>query len=525
MKAIWLIFICTILVFSACEFKDPAGPSWEMRLSVPLVNKPYPISDLIDGENFAAEGDSMMYFYTDGLIEGANVEEGRLKITANEEGSGMFEILNISFVDSLSIENQEATDDVKIVSATVREGRLKFQFRDIHPDLVKVNITFLELITPEEENLSIDIYRSGTDYDFEYDLFEHRFIDTSDGDSTTVLTDLHFNIIQYSNESSLDSFGQMKIYYDENIYFRRIRGLLDDFEVAADDFISDINVDYPTNIENALVINNPKLTFKVYNYIGFDADFFCTVTAYNTRSNITETVHLTRFITAAPSQGDSMLTNLVFTESIERLMNIAPDKIEMTNAYFRVNNPDNRIGFAMEGRAYGGSYRTTVPFNFSFVAGEPVTPKNLIQIDLSENNREEIEKRAKRIKFNVKLDNYFDIGSNVKLIFCSDSSYVYSDIADAPYSYNDGVEDSDNPVFTRITFDGYVPQGSLTQATQRQLTFLLPSEKISIFHRFPTIYFGLVFDFDENDTIVHPDARIEVITSLEADLLIDLDDM
>jgi len=529
MKAIWIVFVCLFLVFTACEFKDPAGPSWEMQFNVPLVNKPYPINDLIDGENFAAE-DDMMYFYSEGLVEGANVEEGRLKISANEEGSGFVEILNVEFADSLSIKNEEVTDDVEIVSATVKSGKLKFEFQNVSSDLNSVAITFLEIQTPEGGQLEVTIPRQSENYYWEYDLSEHRFIDMTDQDSTNVLSDLHFNVTQNSNDSELVSFGQMKISFDENIYFRRIRGLLHDFRVDAEDFITHIDVDYPTNIENALHINDPKLTFRIYNHIGFDADFHCTVTAYNSRIDSLVIVHLTRDIIAAPAQGDSMLTTLVFTESIERLMNIAPDRIEMTNAYFQVNNPDNRIGFALEGRAYGGTYRTTVPFSFTFIEDEYVQPKELIEIEITEDNREQIQKRAKNIKFNVNLTNYFDIGANVKLIFCNDSTKVYSNKPFGHPEYNlfnpneSGYGEINTQSLTRVIFDGYVDEGSLGNPTSRFLDFSL-NEDLAIFHRYERIYFGIVFDFDENEAIVSPEAKIEVITSLHAKLLIDLDDM
>ncbi|MCK9329368.1 MAG: hypothetical protein PHY08_05275 [Candidatus Cloacimonetes bacterium] len=524
MKAIWVVFICLFLVFTGCEFKEPAGPSWEMQFNVPLVNKPYPMSDLIDGENFDTENDTM-FFYSDGLIEGANVEEGRLKISANNEGSGFFDILNVDFVDSLSIKNEEVTDDAEIVSATVREGFLKFEFRNIETDLENIVIEFLEIKTPEGENLIINIPRNGENYSHEVSLAEHRFIDTSEQDSTKILSDLHFNIAQNSNDSDLLSFGQMKVYFDDNMYFSRIRGLLHDFRVEADDFITDIEVDYPLNVENAIQIIDPKLTFMIYNHIGFDADFYCTVKSINTRTGENATVNLNRFISAIPVQGDSILTKIVFINSIETLMNIAPDKIEMSNAYFQVNNPDNKIGFALEGRAYGGTYRTIVPFNFKFIADKYVQPKELTEIEITEENREQIEKRAKEVSFNVGLKNYFDIGANVKLIFCNDSTKVYSNIDNIYNPDESGFGEVNTPELTRIMFDGYISEGSLTQPTLKDLEFILEKNDINIFHQYEKIYFGIVFDFDASDSVISPEERIEVITSLYAKLFIDLDDM
>ena len=504
-----ILFVVLSFLLSACQIKDPASPIWEIDLNVPLLNKEYPIIDLVNDENFGVIGDSIMFFYSDGEIQGADISEGRLKISANYVGTDFLPILRTGFDAKLPVFNDDA-DGLRIVSATIRQGLFNFTFENLNSSLTSIIVTFDEIVTENEQLLEIIIPVQSTNFTYYYDLTGHRIIDINNSES--ILENLNFSVTPVFSNNSESFLGEMKINYEEPIFFRRVRGLLDDFIVEANTFVSNIVVDYPVNIENAIYLNEPKLVYSIYNHIGFDAIFKATVTSINNRTGQSFSIDLEREIFANQTEGDSTLTILTFTQSVENLLNIAPDVIEMKNAHFYINNPDNKIGFALEGNAYSGSYRTTVPFDFSFKSGEPVTPKELITVEISDNNREDIEKRVSNLFFNVSLKNYFSVGAQVRLYLCSSDDY------DDIYVDDDLFSDD----FNRIVFlNNYVEKADLHNPYEANLTFRIPDEKVQIFHKFEKIYFGIKFDFDEGESSIHPSERIDVIASLKVKLLID----
>ncbi|HOD55531.1 MAG TPA: hypothetical protein PKJ08_13465, partial [Candidatus Cloacimonadota bacterium] len=150
-KVMFLTLIALMLFLAACDINEPKTPQWDVNFKVPLMNKDYYAGDLIDSLNFGMDADSTMFFYTEGLIEGAEIEEGRLKISANPDGSGFIPIVSSIQLDSISIHNPEMQDDVEIVSSTVRSGQLRFEFTDTdYSKLQSVTIAFEELHSPDD---------------------------------------------------------------------------------------------------------------------------------------------------------------------------------------------------------------------------------------------------------------------------------------------------------------------------------------------------------------------------------------
>ena len=51
MKKIALMLIAALLLLSACEISKPHLPTWDVELTVPLINERYFVSDLADSVN------------------------------------------------------------------------------------------------------------------------------------------------------------------------------------------------------------------------------------------------------------------------------------------------------------------------------------------------------------------------------------------------------------------------------------------------------------------------------------------
>ncbi|MBP7562384.1 MAG: hypothetical protein KA886_01225 [Candidatus Cloacimonetes bacterium] len=508
-KVMFLTLIALMLFLAACDINEPKTPQWDVNFKVPLMNKDYYAGDLIDSLNFGMDADSTMFFYTEGLIEGAEIEEGRLKISANPDGSGFIPIVSSIQLDSISIHNPEMQDDVEIVSSTVRSGQLRFEFTGTdYSKLQSVTIAFEELHSPDGTPYTKTFTSNELSSINDIDLANFRFYQE---DPNQILTDIHFTITHELNPGVSVPAGtiltNVKVNYENPIYFSQIRGLIHSLEIDADDFSSNISVEYPDNIENAMHINSPVVKFNIWNKLGYTAFFNGTLVSYNSRTGESRTYPLAqRTIERAYTIGDSTLTTLEFTESVEHIMSIMPDRFELVNATFTLDNPLNLIGFAREGQGYSGNYRATVPFDIQFTANEPIRPKELIEMNISESNRDQIEKNAKNVNFTVKVWNEFNAGASVNMYLCNvnDKNVVYQNT------------EINTPTLKRVVFlNNSITPGSVTSPSPGILEFSISEDDLSIFTEHETIYFGIQFTFNDSNTIMHSYEKIKVISSLD----------
>ncbi len=508
-KGFWIILILLVLL-AGCEIKNPTVPPWDVEFNVPLMNENYYGGDLINDDNFSEDSTQTLFFYTEGLIEGANIDEDKLKITENSEGSGLVTISQSESGDSLSINNPSAVEDVQIVSGELLSGELKFYFDGIHEELQRVIITFIELREPNGNPVVkvIDEPISGETYILP--LENYRIY--KDGEDNQILEELHFNLTQISSPSSEDSLGVMKLFYDNPLYFKSIRGLMSDLRISADDFNSEIQVEFPENIEHALELNRPEMKISIWNKIGFDADFYADYYAINNRTGATKTISVMSPIQACQTPGDSLLTTIELNDEVKELMSIAPDMFELRNTHFIINNPENRIGFASINIGYSGDYVATVPFDFTLKSGEPVRPASLTEININDDNRDLIRDSAKQILMKLRVMSEFNAGMTAKFFLCNSN--------DKNIVYQDTPIHSDN--LDRLIFHANsISPGSPENPSQEDLSFLISEEDLAIFTKYPTIYFGMEFTFDDSNTIVHSFEKVKVISSLKLNIVID----
>jgi hypothetical protein len=510
-----LMLIASLLVMTACDIKAPVAPQWDVNFQVPLMNKDYFASDLIDGKNFDVTEDSEMYFFTDGFINGADVKEDELKIPANEEGTGFIPIVTGSEYNVLlPIKDSDAENDVEIVTAAIREGTLQISFENTLTEYMpEITVEFAELKDSNGDLFKQKFYTNELNGLHEFSLEGYTI--EQDGDNE-LLENLSIKITYETNQDPNPPdyivLSSIKINYEQPIYFSQIKGLVHNLKIEAEDFYTEIDVDYPDNIENALHINSPKVNFKIWSKLGFNVFFDATLKSYNSRTGETRSFQLDRrTIERVYTEGDSTLTELVFQHSIETIMEIAPDKFELVDAVFTVNNPANEIGFAGVGVGFSGDYRAIVPFDISFNANEPVRPKELIEIEINDSNRKRIKENARGVSFSVKLKNDFTVGAFVNLYLCNsdDKQIVYGDVPPT------------NNTIKRIVFDdNYVFAGSQNSSYDGELHFTISEDDLKLFTENEKVYFGIQLSFEENDTIMHSYEKINVISRLDVKLAI-----
>ena len=512
-----VLFLVFCLLLVGCSFRAPEMPTWEGQLNLPLMNEKYPIVDLARNDNIRVhENENSMEFFTEGEITGAEIAQDELRIASNPIGTGNIPVVE-SFSDKLSLVNGDETE-TQISYGLILSGELVFEFITLPEVASEIHVYFHELFDPDGKNLTLRILKQDLVFENGFIGLIHRhnmeYHTITNPDNEAIVENMHFDATVISSGGvPIPSGGYMKVFYDQPLFFSTIIGHLFNFRINADDFITDIDVDYPINIENALDMNEPELRFTIYSHVGFESTFYATVTSYNNRNNTSYSLNVTSLVNAT-TPGDSLLTTLIFTkeDNIHHLLNIAPDEIILSDAYFLLNNPDVGFGFASIGKAMSGSYINVVPFDFTFVADEPIKPANLTEVKISEKNREEIEKRALNAFFSMDLKNYYSVGATVNLFICS------SDNQDLVYVKENLIL----PGFQRLTFLGsYMPRGSHLVATSDTFTFEILEEEIALFYKNEFIYVGMEITFEEGGTIIHPLESIDVIGNLKLMVMVD----
>ena len=503
------LLIMIIFIISACTIEAPGMPSWEIDLNVPLINGIYPAKDLVDDENISLSEDNELYFHSDGQLNNADVKDSDLIISSNPLGTEL-PITSNNVSGALSLVNPESDTDVEVAYGVILSGNLRFNYRNLSTNITKIVYEFREIFDAlTHQTLVVEIPISEQMGNATKNLVGY-YIENKIN-SSAVISELSFDIRIFSSDSSVSGFT--RVCYTDPIVFSSIRGLVHNYIIDASSFFTDITLDYPDNIENAMIMNDPKMIFYIYNKTGFKSNFFATVTTYNDLTGKSESMDIVKnnLIFEASNSDTPLLTERVYTDEVKPLFQIAPNRLAVTKAYFVLNNPNTGVGFISVGNAYYGPYTAQVPFDFTFVPGEHVRPKFPSKIKISEKNRKEIEKRGRRLEISMKLRNYYPVGANVSVYFCSepDKELIY-------------VNKNETENFSRIFFtDRPVGEGSMTIPASAEHEFEISEELMQIFYKHEEIYFGIEFVFDETDTIIKPDERIDVVADLKAKLLME----
>ncbi|MCL2064467.1 MAG: hypothetical protein FWG98_08850 [Candidatus Cloacimonetes bacterium] len=564
--SLFLFMVILSLFFSSCEIKSPAAPSWEVTFTLPLINENYPLIRLATGsdslnirlslcdihsrEGYDWKKDdawkgcnicddvAFMYFYDDGDFTDADIHENdfyiRENITGTENGP-----LTPNFTGTLVL--TEGDGDIEISLGVIRKGSLNFLFSDVPASITEIEIVFRELYDENDERLKLVIKPPFNNY--QADITNHTMTDK--GGTQLIVKNLNYTVTLSPGGIS---GGFMRIYYMEPIIFSYIEGLLHDYEISAEFDSINLDMEFPENIENAVDLLESTITVYIDRKIGFDSWFHATATSYNDRNPSISPVSMpiSGFIKGL-NLGETSLEDfpLIFDhekDNIDELMNIAPDRIEITNARFVLNNADGRIGFAHSGQpAHTGRFDTVIPFKFDFNANEPIrlseSQVKENRTGISEGNRDDIRDRARGAAINMTFKNMYAADAYVTVFISSSSDpnlvYVRENVSNANFSrlvFPDPSLMEIDPDLHQI----YLPRGTADIANTKNFSFNLVQERnemgvvtrddFAIFYTHEEIFVGIEFEFADGTSILLPKQSIDVIGNLKFDLFIDFND-
>jgi hypothetical protein len=311
----------------------------------------------------------------------------------------------------------------------------------------------------------------------------------------------------------------MNISPSPSLYFEKIFGIMQNFIVIVDPIITKIEMDYPNNIEKAIKLNTLRLLFEINNYLGFDAVFTAEMYSINTKTGEQSSIiPIREDVRGATRANTPILVALDIPVDDPRFMNIAPDEIYMDNAQFHIINEAGDLGFAEVGTAFNGNYISMVLFDFYFVEDEPIYPEEVTEVEVSDDNRENIEKYVENVTINLEVQNSYSMGGRIFFYFCSSplDSLIYQSDNDIRQGFGRvALINSESGGF------GYrVLSGEHSSQGIQRYQFQISKRNLPIFYQYNPLYYGFKIHFDEGEAIIRPEETIRVVGYLTLDLQI-----
>lgn len=471
MKLYYLLLVAVLLLLGACDIKEPMLPSWDVDLSLPLINERFYTSDLVDsteiiidslnvlnvissGEDTTPEFDDIPY----------NPDAEVNNIIVNGEGETGF----IPFIDNLG--------QVEIAYAEFAQGLMRSRFTNVHPEVQELKLILHNMYTANGEELTItyDGNNNWVSIPLEQAHFGVR-------DSGILLSEIPFTIIV--TPALLDVAEAARFSFEANtpMELSYLQGRLTDFVLELDESTTDIDIEYPYGLEQAISLQQATLKLDISNQIGFSAEFSGKLRATNEAGDIRILEIVDQdgnnyHVNPALSPTSPGLTYLEFTNNVSYLLQIMPTHIEVVDGSFTIST-DAGIGSAYSTDVVTINYRVNAPFNFILHEHEIVI-KEEEKLSISEDNRQLIRDNALGAELRLQVLNTLPVGAWANAYF-SDSPDV----------------DITNPDTYDFIKHATIHSSEINPDWQI-LEFSLSKEQLDVFTQ-PDLYIRWSFSFEE----------------------------
>ena len=530
-KASIIIGLILMLSLTNCEIVDPKPLRWLTKFYIPIFSKIYYISDLTTDANIVVTPNGTMQFLNGEPINDAEVAETDLKISEDPIGTGQIEALAGSLGTPNPIPLKGSDNDVEIKEAVFGTAFLIFDFKNLSSTIDHFTFRFTEIYA-DGGMLSFDINPNETNLPFKKALRGYSVQDNNQ--PKKYLKELNFTYSIYPSDWAENAIkkgedptvGTIQIYYDEPLLFSSIYGKVNELKIDIDDFSSDIETDYPDNIENAIELNDTRLIFNMTNHTGFDGYYSAIITSKNGDAERSLTIKDMR-IERAATHGKPKFNTIEVSDkkdqyiesgTVTELFQIMPTIIEISESQFVLDNKPVHgavDGFIFEGNAFQGDYKAEVDFDFTFIPGVPVRPVDFqnTKFALSEDVRKDIKENTQDIAIIIRITSTFDFGVIASLYMCSSSE---EDEIFVP-------KEEFLPGFSRLYFPNIrIPEEKKGKAVYDTL-YINEDTQLSIFYDHPELFFGMEFEFEEGSAIIKKNQKVQIFINLTAERWINSD--
>lgn len=522
-KSLGFLFIVLLLVSCMEKFEKPR---WDLPLEVPLLNKQYPISDMEDNENFFIENDSFVY-KTEDEIESTDLDESHLRVgnkSASEEIPQATAILAGRQIQVSQLEGEEY--QIAVAYGDVNEWIMFFDYdtSQVTDFIMQELIYTFPQIKHKQTNIPLEVSITNFDIRHEENL-ENYYIGDPDASSTAdILEYIEYDIegITIGGQQNAEIIG-FQLSFD-SISFNEIKGTMSNKRVDLDDSEEMLDIAYPIGLSEALDLNSAELILNLDSFIGFETSFYAYITAYGESNTVTYPIGYDRtqvIINPATKEGETIVPSnniIVFDDDlVADLMSVFPERIELHDAYFVIEENFDEDGthlrFAETGRSIEGSYLGRVPFEF-VLRSEPVRPDTLIEVEINQDNRDDIDSYAEKASIIFRLQNSMKAGgvANIYMSTANDTANVF----DPNYVNENQIA---NLAFLNNSLKPVDIDDGLSVVELE-----LDNENLKLFTSQEKIYVGLEFIFEDSQgipVIIKPVDYVDVVGQLNVTINID----
>ena len=493
MKYKLMILLGILLLLAACEIKKPSLPVWDVDLSVPLINEHYYVSDLLENEHFTVDGDSLLYLTTQGGTQ-TNV----LDVVEVEPN------INLNNLPVLSGANTTQTipfnygpSNVNPSFGVIESGVLKIRIDNVAP---AAGTWHLEITIPtltDAGGAPLRLFYTTAKAWHSIDLHGYG---VGVRNSPDPLENLDIQITSSSALPNGAALAAISFQMNGPLSFSMFQGYFDHYEALAANSASDIAIDYPLHLDDAITLQDAFIEIAVSNQIDFSCEFTGWFRA--TRGNTVITIPIlddegTNFRIGAGTVDHPTL--LTFTNRISELMQIMPERIEIVDVKFII---DTASGYGtLHNTDYIYAHYTVLsPFRFT-LHNKSIIVEKPTKISISAENQERISKNVLEAVFKVKALNTVPLGARAYAYFADHEAI---DIADP----------------TTYSFVKQVALGSsLTHPDWQDLELLdLNRAELDLFTA-PKVYLKWVFHFDESTDLVEVHAGLRDFIWIKGQIL------
>ncbi len=421
-RSIFLMLIILVLL-GACEIKEFALPKWDVDLRIPLIYQRFYVSDLADEVNIIIDDDDVLTLVANGMMD--TPEIGTISMYPHFSEHDLPVISGVVIDEEFPFVNPGL--EMELHFGRVDSGMLRYKFDNVEPT-ADISIEFHNIKNDFGEKLKI--VSGGGDGWQNIDLAGYHF---GEKDAGAPLENIQLTVNSTSSLPSGMPIALFSIELTEPLYFCEFHGLLSDHQIGLNESTSAIEIEYPENINEAIILQEAALIIDVENQLQFRCEFegeFVAIGASDQRTiQIKDNQGNNFAIEPATADGPS-ITRLFIENGLNDLLQVMPTQVLMNEAKFNIST-EHGSGKLKSTDMLSVDYNISAPFKF-ILQDMPVTIGDPVRVEISEDNQEIFTERVVEAKMEFEIRNLLPLGGRADVFLSVDKDIDPDD----PSSFN-----------------------------------------------------------------------------------------
>ena len=483
-----VLFLLVILLFVvSCEIEKPVFPEWDVKLQVPLMNRSFFVSDLVDSVNIVLGDDDVLVLRGTGFA----YTQQDVKVNFMPQVNVANIPLTSGMQQPLSAPLADAQNRVELWYGIISSGVVKARFSNVSPQLQQAKLTFNDIHKPDGSVFEIA-------FDGSTEWVSHSLAGCTIGnaDLSAELEQLNVNVTVQSSLPNGTNVGTLDLRLNEKIHLAELHGLLHNFDIPVLENAGTIEINYPENMENAIRLLEAKLKLSIQNEVGFACEIQGTMKAERTDTGETVIVPLVdnegNNLTIPPSDANGPGEGVFIIENgIGEMMQIMPNKVSLLNMKYIVRNDlMDGIGSLRYTDRVLANYQVDVPFTM-IILDSYLKLKEPIELTIDKDNRKLFENHVENADLQFLVLNKLPLGCDLQMLFSTQPVVDHTD----PSTY---LLKKEVTLHSFQWVENNPNHPSVNSNGEQLISLSLSQEEMEVFTN-PTLYLNLVFTMESTD--------------------------